>query len=312
MSDHKKGARKQEKGGNKFALGNSFTLGKYSVNVELVIAILMAVVYAALQLASAVTGGKVAMILTELMFLVFLVLAYLARKDVIKGLKKFEWVAYIFLGLSIVSLLWQLLVSYIIVDTSSFGGASWALLVGLFNAVISVVIIAALVYIENTPLEKINVKVGDTKGILLGVVGIVLCLLLAVIGSYIIFGGMTLTIERFLELVAVVIVFGLVSGAYEELWFRGLLLSKITPILGESAGNIFQAVVFGVFEAMIFAALTGSAGDMTFAAILIIGAMMGYYWGRATQKTGSILSSVLLHAGLYMLILLPLLTNSLT
>ena len=312
MSDHKKGARKQEKGGNKFALGNSFTLGKYSVNVELVIAILMAVVYAALQLASAVTGGKIAMILTELMFLVFLVLAYLARKDVIKGLKKFEWVAYIFLGLSIVSLLWQLLVSYIIVDTSSFGGASWALLVGLFNAVISVVIIAALVYIENTPLEKINVKVGDTKGILLGVVGIVLCLLLAVIGSYLIFGGMSLTIERFLELVAVVIVFGLVSGAYEELWFRGLLLSKITPILGESAGNIFQAVVFGVFEAMIFAALTGSAGDMTFVAILIIGAMMGYYWGRATQKTGSILSSVLLHAGLYMLILLPLLTNSLT
>ncbi len=312
MSDHSKGVRKQKKGKDKFALGNSFTLGKYNVKVELVIAILMAAVYAILQLASAVTGSKLAMILTELMFLVFLVLAYLARKDVIKGLKKFEWVAYIFLGLSIVSLLWQLLISYIIVDTSSFGGASWALLVGLFNAVISVLIIAALVYIENTPLEKINVKIGDSKGIILGVAGIVLCLLLAVIGSYLIFGGMSLTVERFLELVAVVIVFGLVSGAYEELWFRGLLLSKITPILGEGPGNIFQAVVFGVFEAMIFAALTGSAGDMTFVAILIIGAMMGYYWGRATQKTGSILSSVLLHAGLYMLILLPLLTNSMT
>lgn len=312
MSDHSKGVRKQKKGKDKFALGNSFTLGKYNVKVELVIAILMAAVYAILQLASAVTGSKLAMILTELMFLIFLVMAYLARKDVIKGLKKFEWVAYIFLGLSIVSLLWQLLISYIIVDTSSFGGASWALLVGLFNAVISVLIIAALVYIENTPLEKINVKIGDSKGIILGVAGIVLCLLLAVIGSYLIFGGMSLTLERFLELVAVVIVFGLVSGAYEELWFRGLLLSKITPILGEGPGNIFQAVVFGVFEAMIFAALTGSAGDMTFVAILIIGAMMGYYWGRATQKTGSILSSVLLHAGLYMLILLPLLTNSMT
>jgi uncharacterized protein len=312
MSDHSKGVRKQKKGKDKFALGNSFTLGKYNVKVELVIAILMAAVYAILQLASAVTGSKLAMILTELMFLIFLVMAYLARKDVIKGLKKFEWVAYIFLGLSIVSLLWQLLVSYIIVDTSSFGGASWALLVGLFNAIISVLIIAALVYIENTPLEKINVKIGDSKGIILGVAGIVLCLLLAVIGSYLIFGGMSLTVERFLELVAVVIVFGLVSGAYEELWFRGLLLSKIAPILGEGPGNIFQAVVFGVFEAMIFAALTGSAGDMTFVAILIIGAMMGYYWGRATQKTGSILSSVLLHAGLYMLILLPLLTNSIT
>ncbi|HEY3422123.1 MAG TPA: CPBP family glutamic-type intramembrane protease, partial [Methanocellaceae archaeon] len=274
MSDHVKGAKKQKKGGNGFALGNSFTLGKYSVDIELVIAILMAVVYAALQLASAVTGGKTAMILTELMFLIFLVLAYLARKDVIKGLKRFEWIAYIFLGLSIVSLLWQLLISYIITDTGSFGGASWALLVGLFNAIISVAIIAALVYIESTPLEKINVKVGDSKGILLGVAGIVLCLLLAVIGSYLIFGGMSLTVERFLELVAVVIVFGLVSGAYEELWFRGLLLSKITPILGESPGNIFQAAVFGVFEAMIFAALTGTAGDMTFVAILIIGAMM--------------------------------------
>lgn len=312
MSDHSKAARKQKKGGNKFAESNGFTLGKYNVKVELMIAILMAAVYAILQLASAVTGNKLALILTELMFLVFLVLAYVARKDVVKGLKKFEWVAYIFLGLSIVSLLWQLLLSYIIVDPNSIGGASWALLVGLFNAIISVVIIAALLYIESTPLEKINLKVGDSKGILLGVAGIILCLLLAVIGSYLIFGGMSLTVERFLELVAVVIVFGLVSGVYEELWFRGLLLSKITLILGESPGNIFQAVVFGVFEAMIFLALTGGAVDMTFVALLIIGAMMGYYWGRATQKTGSILSSVLLHAGLYMLILLPLLTSSMT
>ena len=62
--------------------------------------------------------------------------------------------------------------------------------------------------------------------------------------------------DRLAELIGVVLVFGLLCGAYEELWFRGLLLSKIVPILGESSGNIFQAVVFGVFEAMIFAALT--------------------------------------------------------
>ena len=96
----------------------------------------MAVVYAALQLASAVTESKIAMIATELSFLIFLVLSYLARKDIVKGLKKFEYIAYIFLGLSVVSLLWKLLIAYIIADTNSFGGASWALLVGGFNAIV--------------------------------------------------------------------------------------------------------------------------------------------------------------------------------
>ena len=45
---------------------------------------------------------------------------------------------------------------------------------------------------------------------------------------------------------------------------------------------------------------------------ILIGAMVGYYWGRGTMKTGSLLSSILLHAGLYILILLPLIASSLT
>lgn len=315
MSDRVKGARKARKEDKKFILGDNFSLGKYSVKVDLAIPILMAVIYAFLQLAAAVTGNRIALILTELMFLVFLVLAYLARKDLITGIKKFEYIAYVFLGLSIVSLLWQLLITYIIVDTNSFGGGApwaWALLVGGFNAVVSIVIIATLIYIENISLEKIFVRVGDSKGILMGVAGIILCFVFAVIGSLLLSSGISLSSGKFAQIVGVVLVFGIICGVYEELWFRGLLLSKIVPILGESSGNIFQAAVFGVFEAMVFVALMPKMSYTMLAFFILIGAMVGYYWGRATLKTGSLLSSMLLHAGLYILILLPLLASSVT
>ncbi len=310
MSDHKKGARRPKKDSKKFALRDNLTLGSTKVKTELVITILMAVVYAALQLGAALIGDKAAMIMTELLFLIFLVLAYLARKDIIAGLKKFEYIAYIFLGLSVVALLWRLLITYIIADTNSFSGASWALIVGGFNAIVSLIIIAALIYIESIPLDKIFVQIGDSKGIIMGVVGFILCILIAIVGAFILSGSISLSMDRLEKLIGVVLVFGIACGVYEELWFRGLLLSKIVPILGESAGNIFQAIVFGVFEAMMLLTLINSS-PMMIVFFVLIGAMMGYYWGRATLKTGSILSSVLLHAGLYILILLPLLASSL-
>ncbi len=309
MSDHKKGVRRPKNDGKKFALRDSLTLGSTKVKTELVITILMAVVYAALQLGSALSENKAAMIMTELLFLIFLVLAYLARTDVIAGLKKYEYIMYIFLGLSVVTLLWRLLTTYIIADTNSFGNVSWVLIVGGFNAIVSLIIIAALIYIESIPLDKIFVKVGDSKGIIMGIVGFILCLLFAIVGAFLLSSGISL--GRLEELIGVVLVFGIACGFYEELWFRGLLLSKVVPILGESSGNIFQAIVFGIFEAMVLLALIKSS-PMMIVFFVLIGAMVGFYWGRATLKTGSLLSSALLHAGLYILILLPLLASSLT
>ena len=310
MSDHKKGVRRPKKDSKKFALRDSLRLGSTKVKTELVITILMAVVYAALQLGSALSENKAALIMTELLFLIFLVLAYLARADVIAGLKKYEYIMYIFLGLSAVTLLWRLLTTYIIADTNSFGDASWALIVGGFNTIVSLIIIAALIYMESIPLDKIYIKVGDSKGIIMGVVGLILCILLAIVGAVLLSGGISLGTDRLAKLIGVVVVFGIACGIYEELWFRGLLLSKIVPILGESSGNIFQAVIFGIFEAMVLLTLIKSS-PMMIVFFVLIGAMMGYYWGRATLKTGSLISSVLLHAGLYILILLPLLAGSL-
>ena len=307
MSDRIKGARKAKNDGRKFALEDSFTLGGKKIKAAYAIATAMAVVYAILQIGAALTESRVSVIITELLFLVFLAFAYLARADIVKGLKKFEHVAYIFLGLSILSLLWKLVITYIIADTSSFGNVSWTALVCGFNTVVSVIVIAGLVYMENIPLDKLYLKIGDNKGIILGGIGFILCLIFALVGAYLLSNGAT---GKLPEIAAVVIVFGIILGILEEVWFRGLLLSQSVPILGESYGNIFQAVVFGIFEAQVFVALMANVSYMMVIFFVLIGAMLGYYWGRATMKTGSLLSSMLLHAGLYILILLPLIASS--
>ena len=100
---------------------------------------------------------------------------------------------------------------------------------------------------------------------------------------------------------------GALAGIAGEVWFRGLLLARIVPILGESRGNIYQAAVFGAFETVIFYMITGQAAYIP--VIFIIGAFTGFYWGRATLKADSLAAPIFLHAGLYILLLLPILTG---
>jgi membrane protease YdiL (CAAX protease family) len=281
--------------------------GRSKLKPELVIASLMAALYALSLLAAGLAGGPYAVLISGLMFAIFLVLAYLARAGALKGLQRPGPLIIVFLGLSLLSLAWESILFLNVANINNADIIMRVAMVGVANAVVSLAIIAGIIYLEKDSLKKIYVTVGDIKSMAPSVGGFAICVLLAAGAAYFLFGGNAIGQDKFIMLVASVLVFSILGGAYEELWFRGLLLSRITPLLGESRGNIYQAAVFGAFEAMMLYAVTSLFADL--AVFFIIGAFLGYYWGRSTLKTGSLLGAVLLHAGLYALILLPLLVG---
>jgi membrane protease YdiL (CAAX protease family) len=294
MSGYTKGARKLSKGRSK-------------LKPELVMASLMAALYALSLLAAGLAGGLYTMLISSLMFIVFLALAYLARAGALRGLQRSGPLISVFVGLSLLSLAWESMLFFNIANINNADTVIRVAMVGVANAVISLVIIAGIMYKEKDSLQKVYVTVGDVKSMAPGIGGFIICVLLAVGAAYFLFGGKAIGQDKFILLAASVLAFSILGGAYEELWFRGLLLSRITPLLGESRGNFYQAAVFGAFEAMMLYTVTSLFIDL--AVFFIIGAFLGYYWGRSTLKTRSLLGPALLHAGLYALILLPLLVG---
>lgn len=306
MSSDTKETRKPKRSTSK----GSGAAGKSKLTSELIISLLVAGLYALFLVETRLAEGMTALMLSMFLFVTFLVFVYIVRGGTHKKKREFASLLYVFLGLSALSLVWELLVYFNVVDASKISPAVMVLIIGLVYAIVSVAIIAVIAYLEKSSLKEIYLTPGDIKVIPFAVVAFVLCALLGVGATYMLFGGSAMGQDQLILLIASVLAFSLLAGIAEELWFRGLLMSRITPILGESYGNIYQAVVFGVFEAVMFYMITGQISLMP--AIFIIGSMTGYYWGRATLRSNSIISPMLLHAGFYALVALPILAGLMT
>jgi len=306
MSSDAKGTRKPKRGTST----GSATGGKLKLTSELIISLLVAGLYALFLVETRLAEGMTALMLSMFLFVTFLVFVYIVRGGSHKKKREFGSLLYVFLGLSALSLVWQLLVYFNIIDASKISPDILIMVIGVIYAVVSVAIIAAIAFLEKSSLKDLYLTSGDIKVIPFAGVAFILCALLGIGATYMLFGGSTMGQDKLIMLIVSVLVFSLLAGIAEELWFRGLLMSRITPILGESYGNIYQAVVFGVFEAVMFYIITQEVSLMP--AIFIIGSMTGFYWGRATLRSKSIISPMLLHAGFYVLVALPILVGVMT
>ena len=302
MSGKGKSERKPKKGQGK----DSFSIGGYKVSYDVLIAILMAAFYALSILAAWLQGGLSAVAISAIVFFAFVAFAYFMKAGAIPKLRPLRSLTLVFLGLSILSLAWQFLLFFNVLG--KMGPLAWAVAVGVINAVLSLAIIAGILYLEKISLKDMYVQPGDRLNIAMGIVGFVLCIIVAILASYFIFGGNAIGLDRFGLAIAAVLAFGILGGVFEELLFRGLLLGRAVPILGESNGNIYQAIVFGAFEAVMFYMITSMAFNVVF--IILISFITGFYWGRSTLRTKSLWSPMLIHAGFYVLILLPMLVGS--
>jgi membrane protease YdiL (CAAX protease family) len=101
-----------------------------------------------------------------------------------------------------------------------------------------------------------------------------------------------------------ILIFCFVNSFMEELWFRGVSLGKLTPVLGRTASIIVTALVFGSTHA---AATYITPIQMLLFAVIVIS--LGLVNAYMMLKTGSIWGSVFFHAGYDLLVILPLLAE---
>ena len=91
--------------------------------------------------------------------------------------------------------------------------------------------------------------------------------------------------------------YGLIrTGLSEEILFRGFILKRIQNKFGFIAGNVIQALAFGLMHGVPFGLATHNIG-VTVLLTLLPGAL-GFYMGWLNEKkfSGSIIPSWLVHS----------------
>jgi membrane protease YdiL (CAAX protease family) len=101
-----------------------------------------------------------------------------------------------------------------------------------------------------------------------------------------------------------ILIFCFANSIMEELWFRGIFLGKLTPLLGASVSVVATALVFGLTHTA--ATYITPAQIVLFAAIVVT---LGLVNGWLMLKTDSIWGSVLFHAGYDLLVIIPVLSS---
>jgi membrane protease YdiL (CAAX protease family) len=101
-----------------------------------------------------------------------------------------------------------------------------------------------------------------------------------------------------------ILMFCFVNSFMEELWFRGVSLKKLTPVLAWLPSIIVTALVFGSTHA---AATYITPIQMLLFSVIVIG--LGLVNAYMMLKTDSIWGSVFFHAGYDLLVIIPILAS---
>jgi membrane protease YdiL (CAAX protease family) len=123
---------------------------------------------------------------------------------------------------------------------------------------------------------------------------------LAVFGLLAVQQGKALHIKRqtIIILLPWIATFVCANALMEELWFRGIFLKGFELALGPGAALLLTAIIFTL--AHIGAAYLSGAERIQFLVVLF---PLAIVWGYCIQKTGSLLGSVISHAGADLLVL---------
>jgi membrane protease YdiL (CAAX protease family) len=111
-----------------------------------------------------------------------------------------------------------------------------------------------------------------------------------------------LTFEKLVGWAPWVFVFVFSNGIKEEIQYRGLVLKKYQAFFGAGASNLLQALPFAVAHL----GETYSPEMLVFFAIVLL---LGLAFGALTQKTNSLLASILFHAGSDVPVILGIFSN---
>lgn len=270
-------------------------IGRYVLPPQIVIAGLLSLLYVCFLLGGSYNGRDI--VVQLIYFALFGVMIFLFRASQ----RYYTKLAYAFLVLAIPPMLWY------VVQYLGYGPASpdlgWFLWIGIVSLVLGMGLTAALQYFDKSKLSDIYVKAGNLKeGLRAGVTALVALAVLT--AAYVIFHSGGAELSRLLPAIGGLIVFAVACAIAEELWFRGLLLSRLVPITGEKAALWVQAVAFAAYEAAFLYMLYP---DPLYSVAIFVGAgIAGLALAWMTVKNKSLLAAMMAHTGIYLIIALPL------
>ena len=233
---------------------------------------------------------------------VLLVLAILARSN--ENLKKYWEIPFAFFVFTIAGIagdqggfIQQSFVRNVLHETPNPNNpfastVTGTVLAQLFSTISLVVPIILLTKVSGGDLKSIFIdKSRKLWPLIVGIIGFLLYYLITSSGrAQKFFPNNGVTHSRFLELTPAIIVLVLCNGLREELWFRGLFLNKYGRFLGPLPANFLSAFIFASFHVQI----TYTPALLPF---LVFALILGLLFGYLMQKSGSLLASVIFHAG---------------
>jgi uncharacterized protein len=234
--------------------------------------------------------------------IILLALALLARKS--RSMKKYWEIPFAFFVFTIAGIvgdqggyIQQMFVRNVLHETPSANNTIAATVTGtvlaqLVSTLSLVVPIVLLTKVSGSDLKSIYIdRSRKVWPLVVGMFGFLVYYLFTASGrAQRFFPNNGVTHSRFLELTPAILVLVLCNGCREELWFRGLFLKKYGRFLSPLSANILSAIIFASFHVQI--AYTPAL--LPFMAIALV---LGLLFGFLMQRSGSLLASMLFHAG---------------
>ena len=157
-------------------------------------------------------------------------------------------------------------------------------------------------------LKKGNLKLGLTFGFIsFGVFAVIFAVIAMLQSNAPTTSGLFasgVSLDTLINAMPWMLIFVLVNGFMEELWFRGISLGKLRPVLGAVLAVIVTSLVFGISHTA--GTYISPAERILFPAIVV---GLGLVNGFMMLKTDSIWGSVLFHAGYDLLVIIPILVS---
>jgi CAAX protease family protein len=270
-------------------------IGGYVLPPQIVIAGLLSLLYVFFLIGGSYNSRDI--VIQLIYFALFGVMIFVLRATQ----RYYSQLAYAYLVLAIPPMLWY------VVNYLGYGPVSpelgWFLWVGIVSLVLGIGLTAALLYFDKGKISDIYVQAGNLRESLrTGATVLVASVVLTV--AYIIMHTEGADMSLLLPAIGGLTAFAVACAVAEELWFRGLLLSRLVPMTGEKAAIAIQAIAFAAYEAAFIYMLNPDA--MYAGAVFVVAGIAGALLAWMTLKNKSLLAAVMAHTGLYLIIALPL------
>ena len=158
-------------------------------------------------------------------------------------------------------------------------------------AFLIIIPIITLTLLSGNTLSSIYINKGKLRlGLLVGLLSFSFFAVSAVPAAISLFGAQNMDLKVIYGYAPWILVFVLANGLLEEFMYRALLLKRFEGLLGAKTSNLVQAIIFCTIHWSV-----AYTPEPYFFVILTF--FLGLAWGYITQRTDSLLGSVLFHAG---------------